>query len=878
MSVAILMLTAVLIFGLSSCTEQEPVTENRITEAVITEGGDSISVSAEFTENTLSGLNKGDKLYLFELTSEMDVTADIGELIPVAEKKASGRMDFDVPLMDGVRTRRYSSFAVASYDEASEKYTVLTPLASIDVHQGSDTPSEETAPEESIKGLVSESVSGALDLGISHTMIDVNIERLLLSSWEEDSVAYVYNGVTYYARKSVLDGIDAKVRAYSDAGVNVYIRFLLGEMAADMENTVSGLYYADVAVGAKGYLVNMDHAETSLRMEGMFDFLARRYSASSDEYFGYSKRFVIGRNVNNSAEYANAGDITLGELVVAYEKLVRIADCALALYNVDSHAYISIDHNWLDSTGDAKWHGQTFLSAFSDEAAAKGDYPWYVACEPYVNTPTVWAQGQADANKLTFDSLSQHLTELLDTKKYKYKETELRRVLLCNVNIPGVITSGSEEGIDVGENQAASYVYAYYCAVEDGAVEALLYGSYFDREGGSSSGLVSSSADASVASASKKIYEVFRTVDVGNSTIASDLATRVIGLDFSRIASSVGEHARPVTRVSGSVTSSDTANSVAYYTFSGNMCGFDKTYGVSHTEFLTSAAVDTSYLCVVSDNAYPVDKAGIQIKVSASEFIGATELVVPLYAGDNQSSAKDNTVTLRILREAKGRVSDSDGDILYDAEARNISGSLWQTVSFNISDFTSRIDSDDTLIISLLAKTPSAENGRFGIQSISVKGATNTSDFLSTLLIILVLVLIIGLIAAVVYMLWKRGFSFNLPKRKPSTPPSSAKRQGSGTQQRQRAPEPRQRREYPKQSPQSDRARRERPKDDRYDRNRYAREEFDDYDDRYERDEFEDSDRDRNQDRDQDRGNYSVVYRAPDDDIPDRDGSDRDKE
>lgn len=861
MSVAAL-LAVVLIFGLSSCTEQEPVTENRITEAVISESG-SISVSAEFTENTLSGLNKGDKLYLFELTSEMDVTTDIGELIPVAEKKASGRMDFDVPLMDGVRTRRYSSFAVASYDEASEKYTVLTPLASIDMHQGSDSSSEETAPEESIKGLVSESVSGALDLGISHTMVDVNIEKLLLSSWEEDSVAYVYNGVTHYARKSVLDGIDAKVRAYSDAGVNVYIRFLLGEMTADMKNTVSGLYYADVAAGAKSYLVNMDHAETTLRMEGMLDFLARRYSSSSDEYFGYSKRFVIGRNVNNSAEYANAGDITLGELVVAYEKLVRIADSALALYNNDSHAYISIDHNWLDSTGDAKWHGQTFLSAFSNEAEAKGDYPWYVACEPYVNTPTVWAQGQGDANKLTFDSLSQHLTELLDTKKYKYRETELRRVLLCNVNIPGVITAGSEAGIDVGENQAASYVYAYYCAVENGAVEALLYGSYFDGEDSSSSGLVSSLTDASVASASKKIYEVFRTVDVGNSTIASDLATRIIGLEFSRIASSVGERARPVTRVSGSVTSGDLANSVAYYTFSGNMCGFDNTYGVSHTEFLTSAAVDTSYLCVVSDNAYPIDKSGIQIKVSASEFIGATELVVPLYAGDNQSSVKDNTVTLRILRESKGRVSDSDGDILYDAEARNISGSLWQTVSFNISDFTSRIDSDDTLIISLLAKTPSANDGRFGIQSISVKGATNTSDFLSTLLIILVLALIIGLIAAVVYMLWKRGFSFNLTKRKPSVPSSLAKRPSSGGAQRQSAPQPRQRREYPKQTPPSDRARGEKPRDDRY-----AREDFDDYDDLPDRD----------QERDQDRGNYSVVYRANDDAASDRDGADRDKE
>lgn len=719
------------------CTGGEQISESKITEVKLSGSEkDEITVKAQFTDNVLSSLSKKAKLYLFEYTSDMDVASSIEGMETVAEVKARSSVSFEIPLLDGVRSRRYSSFAVASYNSDTKTYNVLTPIAAIRFDANVSDADGKKAPELSIKGLATDMVSGALDLGISHALVSVDIHKLLVKSWIEDAVPYVYGGVTYYMRKSELDRIDGLVREYTDNGVNVYLEFVLGSLY-DSEEGITN-FYTDLGFAganeASGYLVNMESGEVARLMEGMFDFLARRYSDKAEEYNGLCDQFVVGKNMNNSKKYASCGGLSMREFIVTYEKLVRAADTALATYNTSGHAYISIDDNWSETDTDTVWQGQLFLSAFATEAATRGDYDWHVACGLYTDSSVVWEHNTAPRN-LTPETLA-NLTDLLDVKKYKFNETDRRGVMIHSFSIPG----------DVEENQAASYIYAYYCAIESGFVEAMMYSSY----DGSSSGLVLGDTLGS-----KAIYEVFKIADTDDSQAAVNLASSVIGLPFSQLASSLGDKAHTVTRTQGAATvGADTAKIPVLYSFNGDSCGFKTTLGVKYAEFVYSDAYGASYMNMVMDARRATGSEGIYAEINGESIKGADELIIPLYAGSSASSAKSNSVTLRIIRPSKGAVSDANGTVLYQSTATGISGSVWQNVSFDVSEFTDLVGADDTLILSLTAS--SADGGYFGVKDIYVDGASGGGDVLGTVLIVILLVVMLGIVGVLVYFVLKR--------------------------------------------------------------------------------------------------------------------------
>lgn len=722
-----------------ACTQGEAITESKITEVKLSgSDDDKITVKAQLTDNVLSSIPKNSKLYLFEYTSDMDVASSIEGIDPVAETKAKSKVSFEIDLVEGARTRKYSSFAVASYNKDTKQYNVLTPLAAVkfDANVGDG----KKAPELSIKGLATDSVSGALDLGVSHALVNVNIRLLVIDKWEEDAVSYVHDGCTYYLRGAMLDYLDGVVREYTDNGVNVYLEFVLGEAVFDGDisnmNYVNDLAFAGAA-SADGYLVNMESASVARRMEGMFDFLARRYSSSAEEYNGLCDQFIIGKNMNNSKKYASCGGLAMRELVATYEKLVRVADTALATYNSNGHAYISIDDNWSEVDSETVWQGQLFLSAFATEAAARGDYDWHVACGVYTDSSVVWEHSNAP-RRLTPETLSS-LTDLLDVKKYKFNETDNRGVMIHDLSIPG----------DLLENQAASYMYAYYCALNAG-FEAMMYSHYR----ASSVGLVDPSATAS--DSNKPIYEVFKLVDTDDAQPANSLTTSIIGLPFSQLVSSLGDKAHPVIRTQGEVKlDADTKKVPLLYSFNGDACGFESTAGIKYSEFVYSDYYGASYLNMVIDSHAANGSEGMYARISGSDIKGADEIIVPLYAGSSASASASSRVTLRIIRPSKGSASSADGTVLYQATAEGVSGSVWQNVSFDVSEFTDLISADDTVIISLTATTDGA-GGQFGVKDIYVDGAHGSADVVGTILIVVLLIVLAGIVGLLVYFLLKR--------------------------------------------------------------------------------------------------------------------------
>ena len=120
---------------LSGCQDSATALQNCITSVTLTakKGVDktesTVTVYASLTDDFLG--EYGGQVYLFELTAESGTRADLNRLQPLASAKARRTVQFRFDLYDGVRTRLFSSFVLASYDKATDSYTALTTPAAI---------------------------------------------------------------------------------------------------------------------------------------------------------------------------------------------------------------------------------------------------------------------------------------------------------------------------------------------------------------------------------------------------------------------------------------------------------------------------------------------------------------------------------------------------------------------------------------------------------------------------------------------------------------------------------------------------------------------------------------------------------------------------
>ena len=380
-----------LLFGLFSCSS-EPASENRVTSVVLEKG--TVRVEAELTEGFLNGYTEK-KVYLFELPSHHSSGSDLSELDPVAEAKPRSSLSFELDAVDGVRSRLFSSYLVAAYDSATRGYTPLTAPVSLSNPEAaaSYTPPAATG-EASIKGLISDYPADALRLGVSHTVVEVPMEELILSDWQENAVSYVFGGVTRYVDAEALERLDETVGVYTAAGIQVYLRFVLG--STRKENAPLGLYVPTDAMlhTAADYAVDMSTAFAAGIMEGFLDFMADRY-ASPDDGSAPVSAFIMGYRVNDACLHNYMGETSLAAYVTNYEKLVRVAHTAIKSHNPEGRVYVSLDSRRTVGAEGKGWDVTAFLAAFREECALRGDYGWHVACELYADTAALWEENPA---------------------------------------------------------------------------------------------------------------------------------------------------------------------------------------------------------------------------------------------------------------------------------------------------------------------------------------------------------------------------------------------------------------------------------------------------------------------------------------------------
>lgn len=757
-----LLLLCFLSLALTACGGKISAEQNAVTSVTVNEQG-SITVKAVLTKGFLAGYTQK-KVYIFEIPSRYSTDVDLEELDPVAEVKPKESISVTVKSSEGVRTRLYSSFLVASYDEATRRYTPLTtPMAISNPEILGSSASTGTEAEHSIKGLISEYPADAIRMGISHTVVDVPMDKLILGSWQEGAVSYVHNGTTAYINAKALAELDERVGVYTAAGVRVYLRFVLGRASGDSVAPV-GIYRSTGASdrSAPYCAVNMGTAFSAEIMEGFFTFMAKRYASPEDGSRPVTA-FILGYRVNSAADYDGGGD-SLAAFVTNYEKLVRVAHVAIKSQNPDGQVYIALDSRRSAQASEGGWDVPTFLSAFRDECALRGDYDWQISCELYAPSGTVWQEDPvADGRYFTVHSLGT-LTDILSGDKYRTPEGEERRLLISGFALPAVAVGGSLTDTEALNRQAASYAYAYMICTQNRRVEALIYSVYADpytsAENHALYGLLSSKTvklDGSVLrilpAERRPICDVFRIMDTTEAHTLSAALSSVIGASYTKLESALAGVANPVTLLkgTGSLQAYETEHkkAAALFTFDGGtLHGFESGGNLTYLELKDAESLGTIALYARFDRESPADPMGLSVTLAATQLIGGRELLFDVFGGavasENAGSRKP-TLTLRLTRAAKGTVADGDGEILYEASVSDVKGSNWQTVSFDISAFTALLDASDEVTLTLLMDDPAEDTlvtaYGMGIAGVYVTGSTAASDH-STATVVVVLVLL----------------------------------------------------------------------------------------------------------------------------------------
>jgi len=390
------------------------------------------------------------------------------------------------------------------------------------------------------KGLQVELIDDALQLGIKHAALNVNLAQLVaprVHARTNHPTSWDYCGARYTFEPDYVARLDRQIKALSDHGVIVNL-IVLAYASADEEVNRILLHpnYDSKAPNRLGAF-NARTQEGRDWLSATLEFMAERWSRPGEPH-GRVSGFIIGNEVNSHWWWCNMGRATMEEFADDYLDAVRLAHDAVRRQSSWARVYVSLEHHWniRYPAGDDRqaFPGRDFVDYFARRArdSAGGDFDWHIAFHPYPENlfePRFWIDTSAlddeDTPRITFKNL-EVLTNYLRRPELLCRG-EPRRVILSE---QGFHTPDGPEGETI---QAAAFCYAYRSVQRLDGIDAFILHRHVDHphEGGLKLGLRRYEPSADEDRPKKLIYDCFRLADADGWEAAFEFALPVIGID-----------------------------------------------------------------------------------------------------------------------------------------------------------------------------------------------------------------------------------------------------------------------------------------------------------------------------------------------------------
>lgn len=752
---ALLMTLCVLV----SCGDKAEVTESAVTEVKVNKKGTQISIEAVLTESDLETFKSSDiynqKLYLIALEPGDSVDDAPGKQ-PVAEAGMSTSPKFKVDLyaQDNLQahSRLHCSFAVAVYNKTLDSYVLLT--APVYVSNVADLAenTEDFPTSPSIKGLHSTISSDAAYLGVAHTVVELDPSVMILDGYSDNAHAYVYDGQTFYLDRGKLDALDKQVSEATAQGSIVYFRLRM-HTSPENANALVSCLYADGASTKAGrtWAIWLDDDKSATLMAGFLDFITARYTDPAGTH-GFCGALIIGRSVNESNLNNNAGAVEQGTYVSRYHALVRLAHSTLKSHYANGRVYVSVSNNLKDyekvKNSVSEWTTDTFLDQFDTTARRSGDFDWGIAASAYHynSKDPLWSDDHASALYLS----PAHFSDFTwPAQTDHYYGAQRRHTIISDFEVASM---------DNENLQAASYAYAYYKALEYGYVDALIYSAHTDRQSlVSGSGLWQTDSKG-IVTERRMLYKVFMTIDTKDSSQLSAIGISALIPGWSSLYDA--ESSKAITRqfVTGEdVSEKPSGKGKVIFSFTdGTTALFTPDESVSYLELSKDQTLGWPVLGAHMDRKQPAAYMGVSNStLQGSDLKGIKAFALTMCADVDTESPV--SLKLRLYKQGDKTLSAGNGCVVYE-EVTQITPNLWQTVYFDVSEFTALVDGDDPITVSVQIKAADlAEDGSCALllDRVEVYGRFGVQAY-EWLIIVISVLAVLALIIGLVYLLYRK--------------------------------------------------------------------------------------------------------------------------
>lgn len=600
----IFLLAVIASFLFVSCGERGVEYSETDIVSVLANKDNEITVRARLANTVLEDVGEGGRVYLFAVLPGESVS-DIGRMSPVAEKRAASDMTFELDRDVSSLPLLYAKYVLAIKNAGG--YEIVSPAAYVENPEVFAKYSFASAPL-SKKGLAGVSAGEAESLFVSQTVIDVPVDVLINCEHGGESCGV---GVeTYKICVERLALLDHQVRTFDDAGVTVYLRFIVSSEAK---------------------------AERALPLAAVTSFLSERYAGSVSDMI---LAFDLGAPVCD---------------VHTTAALLRAFRTAAVSVNDSANVYFSASCIWSTTAGGSA----SLLEGLFDSLAYNGTIPFGIALDmsaAKLLDTEVWNDPVASADLsggyITVRNLEM-LADFLHGEKYRFEGND-RSIVVTDFSV-------RTEGDNAENIQATAIAYGYYKTLSLDTVRGIIYDSCYDN--GDSAGLRNENGE-------KKSYGVFAALNTEKAEAETEFALRLIGVN--RWAAVVGSFKVPAPAYSKEylqikyASPTEELKKNTLFDFSGGAShGFYPSDGALSCELAEKN--DGFELYCVLDSAR-VGFGG----VSASVENGALKKTRLITVNMRVEGESDGNVGVRVLlsgtADGKNRVWSADGRIVYGAD------------------------------------------------------------------------------------------------------------------------------------------------------------------------------------------------------------------
>ena len=485
---------------------------------------------------TVSGSIKGmpGDLYLCEVPMYGELTEQEFLTVQKIDRPTTFRMRFDRTAdVQGVKyDRLYSRWVLAQKSEKG--YLICSHGHYADQLKSlNKLPHEVVTSQKGIGGFHDCAYASDAD-SLQATSVTVNIWLGFMSVTPNDhSIAFDYNGRTYYADRKTIEGFDRTLQFAASKKMIVSAIILIAPERSFEDKAAGRLFeHPDFNQAGIYTMPNMTTLESLNLYAAAIDFLAARYSRPDNKY-GRIHHWIAHNEVDAGWVWTNAGVKTPLRFMDIYMKSMRLLYYTARKYNPNAEVLITLTHYWQSRHNEYCYPSAKLLELLLDYTEAEGDFKWGVAHHPYPQSlfePKAWLDTEAtfDYNTplITFKNL-EVLDAWIKQPRALYKGTQKRTLYLSEQN-----PNSKDYSPEALEEQAAGMAYALKKLEHCTGIDAYQMHGWFDQrgEGGLRIGVRRFPDDADDPSGRKPAWFVFQAFGTPQEEARFEFAKKIIGI------------------------------------------------------------------------------------------------------------------------------------------------------------------------------------------------------------------------------------------------------------------------------------------------------------------------------------------------------------